>query len=192
MRLAWRHAGVLLVLLAEGCLPLWEPVTSDSVPTSGVPPQQAVAEPLGACTYGELASCSQRCAAGSGQSCNNLGAMEELGKGTARDSEAALRHYDRGCDLIGEAACYNATRLRQALATTAPGDDVYDAPRSSPAEAPKVTADPEPCASHDECRAQCRAGTAESCRALPGVHIAGNVRIHGNVTVFGDVYVYRP
>jgi hypothetical protein len=38
-------------------------------------------------------------------------------------------------------------------------------------------------------RARCRAGDAPSCRALPGIHLSGNVVIHGNVTMFGDVYM---
>ena len=38
-------------------------------------------------------------------------------------------------------------------------------------------------------RARCRAGDASSCRALPGIHLSGNIRIHGNVTMFGDVFL---
>jgi hypothetical protein len=38
-------------------------------------------------------------------------------------------------------------------------------------------------------RQKCRAGDAESCGALPGVHLNGNVRLFGNVVIFGDVFM---
>jgi hypothetical protein len=40
-----------------------------------------------------------------------------------------------------------------------------------------------------ELAARCGSGDPASCRALPGIHISGNVQIHGNVTMFGDVYL---
>jgi hypothetical protein len=38
-------------------------------------------------------------------------------------------------------------------------------------------------------RARCRAGEAETCRMLPGIHINGNVHLNGNVVMFGDVFM---
>ncbi len=57
-------------------------------------------------------------------------------------------------------------------------------PRSSEDEAP-------PGAEVDlaAARTRCRGGDAESCRALPGVHLNGNVRLYGNVVIFGDVFM---
>ena len=38
-------------------------------------------------------------------------------------------------------------------------------------------------------RTRCRAGDADSCAALPGIHLNGNIRLYGNVVLFGDVFL---
>lgn len=79
------------------------PPPSDAPPTEG---EQTV------CEVGELAQCTGRCEAGDGASCNNLGAMYELGQGVDQDLGRAAELYARACSLGADGGCQNATRLR--------------------------------------------------------------------------------
>lgn len=89
------------------------------------PPDQ-VAESV--CEVGELAACAGRCNDGEALSCNNLGAMYEMGSGVDADMARALEFYDKACAGGADGGCQNGVRLRNMPAPTA-------APTPAPAPA---------------------------------------------------------
>ena len=68
---------------------------------------------------GELASCAGRCNDGEALSCNNLGAMYEMGSGVDVDMARALEFYDQACAGGADGGCQNGVRLRNMPAPTA-------------------------------------------------------------------------
>ena len=98
---------------------------SVDVPVDPPPPETAVGdtpptEPLEICEVGQYRVCSSRCIVGNGPSCNNLGAMYELGLVVPRDVGHALELYDRACAAGADAGCVNAKKLRGASSPAAP------------------------------------------------------------------------
>jgi hypothetical protein len=67
-----------------------------------------------ACTFGDLAGCVAGCAQGSRESCNNVGAHFELGRGVVADVQAARVYYALACDAHVAAGCTNLARVRTA------------------------------------------------------------------------------
>lgn len=77
------------------------------------PVDQAPADEHAVCEVGELAQCTGRCQEGDGASCNNLGAMYEMGSGVEMDLGRALQNYDLACQSGADGGCQNAARLRR-------------------------------------------------------------------------------
>jgi len=80
------------------------------------------------CAMGDVKHCTTRCYAGNGPSCDNLGAMLELGSGVGRDVPRALSFYDRACAIGAEGGCINSARLR-GVHPVAPGEPLADTER---------------------------------------------------------------
>lgn len=100
-------AVVAASLLVGGCAIR----TRTVVVARPAPTPVVVARPSATCTFGHARECSAYCARGSGTSCNNLGAMFELGHGVSADPPRALRLYRRACSYGAPAGCTNANRL---------------------------------------------------------------------------------
>lgn len=153
-------------------------------PAPPPPPSEA------ACEFGDALTCAKNCVVGDAPSCNNLGAMYEVGEGVEVDRTRAIALFHDACVAGAKVGCYNERRLLQAVqppTVTMASASATPVASTSPTPAPSETREP----SLEERKAQCAQGNADACRTLPGVHISGNVHIHGNVTVFGDVYIYK-
>ena len=170
-----------LSLVGVGCGPAYEPsdvplAEAAPVATLSPTPRPETSE------MGEVARCVGRCREGDAPSCNNLGAMSELGRGVEQDEARALTLYDDACARSAQAACFNAERLRVK-------ERAKEIPIETEPPAPAAT-DPNACSTHDECKKRCEGGDEVACHNLSGIHIQGNVQIEGNVKMFGDVYLY--
>jgi TPR repeat protein len=171
---------VLLGSAALGCMTV--PVTA-----ARAAPNNGVGVPIEnrACKFGEATACAAACRHGNAESCNNLGAMSEIGEAVPKNLRTARSLYDQACTAGAIAGCVNARRLRAAMAEAAVEPPP---PREAPGPAP--TAIHAACGSPRDCSERCDGGDAASCKTLPGIHISGNVQIHGNVKMFGNVYLY--
>lgn len=105
----------------SGCLSFGMSVGVTDPPPEPPPPSEATAPPPvdqmpadehAVCEVGELAQCTGRCQEGDGASCNNLGAMYEMGSGVEMDIGRALQNYDLACRSGADGGCQNANRLR--------------------------------------------------------------------------------
>lgn len=114
-----------------------------------------------ACQFGEAAACQLACDRGEALSCNNLGAMYEVGKGVEVDRERARELYRYACFAkAAPEACANLVRAApEPVAATEP--------------APASTAG-------DCCRGQ------PGIHISGNVEIHGNVTIYGDVFLYGQ------
>jgi TPR repeat protein len=100
-----------------GCMSLGEKVVvreeqpSDE-PLVGIDPPTPLVE---ICELGRFRECSLRCSAGDAPSCDNLGAMYELGMTVPREPERARDLYERACKGGAGGGCTNAARMTNAM-----------------------------------------------------------------------------
>jgi len=108
MRFAFLSSALMVIALA-GCS---IHVTRYSHQPAAAPETATVPASSGAvCLFGEVKRCTESCQAGSAESCNNLGAMYEVGEGVARDEARARELYSQACEAKARAACVNLERL---------------------------------------------------------------------------------
>jgi TPR repeat protein len=124
----------------EGCLS-WGvavAVAADPPPSEGVEGEALARPAAGVCEVGELERCSARCIEGDAPSCNNLGAMYELGLVGAPDLARALEFYERACAGGASGGCTNAARFQRSILENAEGRTpaVDDATPAAPNDAP--------------------------------------------------------
>jgi TPR repeat protein len=191
------HLAALLLFAPLGaCAPARYAISpADVVYPEGAPvePERDPPTHAASCTFeDDAAVCQRLCTRGDAVSCNNLGAMVELGRLVARDEARALSLYRDACLAGADAACINRDRLLARAKREQPAEAAPPAePPAAELPPPPLPAPPAKAAVNlTEARARCAAGEAASCDLLPGIHIHGNVEIHGNVKIFGDVYLH--
>ncbi len=108
------------------------------------------------CSFGDLRECVEGCLAENPFSCDNLGAMYELGRGVDSDEETARSLYRSACGARADGACWNLARL----ARTEGAADAAEAI----CEGGDVSA----------CAAQCLVGVGAGCEALASMYEAGH------------------
>lgn len=118
-----------------GCFAYGMDPAPDTPELVGMDPPSSPSNDTGVCEVGQVTRCNTRCAEGNAPSCNNLGAMYELGAGVTRDLGHATRLYDRACAAGAAAGCINAQRLR------GPTNRVTIVTTPAPAPAPAVDDD---------------------------------------------------
>ena len=112
------------------------------------------------CQFGEVAACQLACDRGEALSCNNLGAMYEVGKGVAIDRDRARELYRYACFAkAAPEACANLVRA---------------------APEPVAATEPAPAPPTGEC---CRG--QPGIHISGNVEIHGNVTIYGDVFLDG-------